>query len=128
MPLSDADAELVAEKLLKRLQASPATLPHSEASNIAAAAARTTVQELVTKGLAYLGINPADADQVEQLKADLQFVRGFRMRSERVGAAMTTAIVNTITYGILILIALGFLFWASRSLPDAPHPPPGLHK
>jgi hypothetical protein len=124
--LSEDDVQRIAAAVIAGM-AKPGSLPAAQAANIAAAAARTTVQEMMVKGMAFLDVDMADSKQVGQLKNDLRFVRGLRLRCDRVGATITKTIVSAITYGVIGLLLLGLAFWA-RGQADPPRPPSMIGK
>lgn len=109
--LTESDVERIAAAVIAKLAAGSTPLPHSQASNIAAAAARTTVQEMMVRGMAMVGIDIANSKEIAALKADIAFARGLRLKMDRVGQSMTTAITNAVTYGILVLLVIGFFWW-----------------
>lgn len=122
--LSEGDVQRIASAVLDKLSQEATALPHSQASSIAAAAARTAVQEMMVKGMAMMGINITDARHIEALKEDLVFAHNLRLKMDRVGKSMTTAITNAVTYGFMILMVIGFFWWVrGQGLP-----PKGLPK
>lgn len=127
LELSDIDVQRIASAVISKMAKTPAVLPDGQAANIAAAAARTTVQEMMIKGMAFLDIDMADSKQVGQLKEDLRFVRGLRVRCDRIGATVTKTIVSAITYGVIGLLLLGLALWV-RGAVDPPRPPSMLVK
>lgn len=122
--LSEADVQRIAAAVAQKLASKQSSaIGHDQASNIAAAAARTAVQEMASKGLAMLGIDPANAKQLEALKANLTFLQNLRRSSDRISQSMTSAITNAITYGVMILVAIGFYFWVrGQGMPPKPLP------
>jgi hypothetical protein len=120
--LSEADIQKIASAVAQKVASSQA-IGHDQASNIAAAAARTAVQEMTSKGLAMLGIDPANSKHIESLKANLSFVQSLRLKADRVGQSMTNAITNAVTYGFMILLVIGFFWWArGHGSPSTPLP------
>lgn len=117
--LSDADIERIAAILADKLG-------HTASPDHTAAIVHKIVQEMTVKGLAFVGVDVADKTQIEALKADLSFVRSLRERCERVGKSMTSAIATAVTYGILGLLILGFMWWARGSAPPHTSPPPNF--
>lgn len=120
--LSEVDIQRIAAAVMSKMSKQTTALPQSQASDIAAAAARTAVQETMVKGMAMVGIDIANVHQIEALKEDLAFARGLRSKMERVGRSMTTAITNAVTYGFLMLLIAGFVVWL-RGQGDPPHGP-----
>jgi hypothetical protein len=119
--LSQRDIERIAAAVSNRIG-------HKSAEHIAAAAARTAVQELTVKGLAFVGVDVADKKQIEQLKADLSFIRAMRHFSERTSRQVTSAITNAITWGIIGLLVIGFIWWSRGAAISHTPAPPGITK
>ena len=123
--LSEHDIQRIAEAITKKMQHAGHHIGHDQASNIAAAAARTAVQEMNAKGMAMLGIDPANAKHIEALKLNLAFMQRLRMRSESIGQSISNAVANAVALGIIALLLLGFLVWTragGASLHSPPHP------
>ena len=114
--LSDQDVDRIAEAVFSKMQA---RVPSDTKILV-----KTTVQEMTEHGLAVLGINVADSKQLEAFKADFTFMRSLRMRSERVGIAMSNAIANAFALGLIALFLWGFLSWVrGETTPTPPRPP-----
>lgn len=115
--LSDHDIERIVYGVAEKMKG------HSSHADVAAAAAHKVVQEMTVKGLAFVGINAADAAQLEMLKADLGFVRSLRLFSERTSRQVTSTITQAVIWGIMGLIVVGFLFWSRSGAPGHPSLP-----
>lgn len=107
--LSQSDIDAIAAAVANHIG-------HKTAENIATAAARTAVQEMTVKGLAFVGVDVADKRQIEQLKDDLGFVRSMRQFSERTSRQVSSAITNAVTWGFIGLLVLGFILWARGAI------------
>lgn len=117
--LSDDDVHRIAVAVAKKMQA--------KAPDDATILVQKVVQELTTRGLAFVGVDIADKRQIEALKEDLAFARTLRLRLERVGNSMTSAIANAITYGVIALLIIGFVWWL-RGQGVTPVSPKGIAK
>lgn len=101
--LTDLDVDRIAGAVAKKLQ--------DKAPGDTAIVVKTVVQEMTVHGLSVMGIDLADKKQMAAIKEDLNFVRHLRMRCERVGQSVTSAITNAIMLGIFSLLVIGFLVW-----------------
>lgn len=121
--LSERDIQRIASAVTQKLAHNGHGLGHEQASNIAAAAARTTVQEMSTKIMALLGLDPANAKHLEALKANIAFVQHLRLRSEQIGRSVSNAIANAVAIGLLGLLLLGAVVWFRSGTASAPPAP-----
>lgn len=120
--LSEADVQRIADAVTSRLSHKSAAIGHDQASNIAAAAARTAVQEMASKSLSLLGIDPANSKHIEALKANLAFMQRLRVRSESIAQSVSNAVANAVALGMIALLVIGFIVW-TRGGSSAGHTP-----
>ena len=109
--LSEADVQRIASAITNQLAQNGQHIGHDQMSNIAAAAARTAVQEMAAKSMALLGIDPANSKHIEALKANIAFIQRWRIWSENIGRSVSNAIANALVIGIIAIFVLGFLVW-----------------
>lgn len=109
--LTEADIQRIAAAVARSVVARPpAAIPDETMSAIAAAAARTAVQEHSVKTFALLGYNVANETDIKRLRANLEFADRLREGSADVGRAITKAVATAIVIAILAWLAIGAKF------------------
>lgn len=105
-PISEADVKRIAKALAHEMKDQP-----SISEGYAVILVQKTVQEMTVRGMATIGINITNEEQANELADDIRFARGLRKRYQRAERTLTTAIINAVAAGLLLLLVWGLLSW-----------------
>jgi hypothetical protein len=98
---SDEEIQRIVKLAVREAMAQTVATPREDLSAIAAAAARTAVQEAHVKMWAQLGFNMADLKDINRLRANLEFLNTFH-RSTAAAATKFMLVTITIIIGALV--------------------------
>lgn len=82
-------------------------VPSTEAERIAIAVAKLAVNDALNELLALLGVARGNQDSINELRADLVFIRSIRQGSVKAGSRFFLTIVTLFAGGV----AYGFVDW-----------------
>jgi hypothetical protein len=104
---TDADILRIVKVAVREAMAQTVATPREDLSAIAAAAARTAVQEAHVKMWAQLGFNMADLRDVNRLRANLDFLNTFHRSTAAAGAKFLFVAITIIAGALLAAMWIG---------------------
>lgn len=105
---SDADIQRIVKIAVKEAMAQTVAMPRDDISAIAAAAARTAVQEAHVRIFAALGFDMANMKDINRLRANLDFLNAFHRNTAAAAGKMMLVAAALLVGGVFTAFWIGF--------------------
>lgn len=104
---TDEDLQRVARAVVREMMLQTVATPKEDLSAIAAAAARTAVQEAHMKMWAQLGFDMANMKDINRLRANLEFLNSLHFNTARAAGKAMFVIVSLLVTAVCAAVWLG---------------------